>query len=220
MNSGSTPRKARIPVNTTNLDTTRDALINEVGGITIYKLADLVGHILPGVSDSEISGVRIQLNIDQNDPRKWVRAKLMCMDDKNDIPSKLKLKEEKIYAGIPKIFNAVAEAVKKLGIGKPVIKLVDQPRVSPSRKDAAHKTRPDATYILLERLVKSGRLSSVDNWSYRANLSDCSWADSAGADEYKLVSNDENVQDVRISDSRLTFGLKYSSRMPKRSSTV
>lgn len=76
-----------------------------------------------------------------------MESKLWCSDC--HFPKDSPLKEEKIFSGIAEIFNAVADAVRKLGIAEPVIFLKDDLKRTPA-SNAAHryKTRPDAVHLL------------------------------------------------------------------------
>lgn len=177
---GSTPRKVRNAVNTTNLETTRAHLLDEVGDIQLYPMEDFFGTLLPPVTDMELNRVKKELSIKSS--KSWLVDRMQCAK-----PSLSNTHESVTFAPIARIFNAVANAVQKLGIGPSVMMLKDDPTKSP-QGDVTYNTRPDACYCLRKSRVEKPAETRVDTLRYRKDRDcpkDISWADSPGTEEYK-----------------------------------
>jgi hypothetical protein len=214
--SGSTPRKVRPTGNRANLETTRDSILKEVGGIQIYPIEEIIGTVLAPVPDNELQQVKRELGI-QN-VKEWIKIEMKCTEC--DMPSKSGLREADIFSNISRIFNEMAKTAQDLRIATPCIVLIDQPN-RPPKGNAAFNTRPDATFQLqgpdpqnipLRPGLRPRPRAKVDEGGYRDALENGSWTGVAATVEYKPNDDERAVEDVQSTVFPFDWLIDHSSR--------
>lgn len=193
----STPRRVRVPVNTANLETTRDAIVKEIGAIQLYPIEQIIGTVLAAVSDDDLKQVKKDLKIKSS--KEWIMAE---MNGKR--PSESELTEPDLFASIAGIFKRVAEAVKLSRIADPQVTLLTHPSRPPKKPQGqltSFNPRPDATYVRKaeRRSLREGLRPLVDsNKLYRDIEPTVSWTDTAGTEEYKKFNGSNERSDVSL----------------------
>jgi hypothetical protein len=193
--NSSTPRKLE-PTDVSNIEFVRDYLVREVGRLQFYPPDCFFNTILPRVTDDELCRVKSELKI--NDSTAWITH---AMEGGMGATDHTKSDEPAVFPRVSAIFNNVANAVAVLGLGVPLVRLMDGPARTPGG-ETVHKTQPDTSCFVLVQTQKPCHCDpEVDqlHWNGKPEKpSNVSWVDTVGTVVYKNSSNAANIKDVSL----------------------